>query len=185
VRLWAETAIGRRQLARTLRRLTADGYAIRDILVDGDSVQHSDRLIVGPSGVFLVGFRTLPGNIWRSDRAETPADVLAAHAGTTHRLADVVSATLREELDRLHVRVHPVLTVIGAEQQPGALIAGVPLLGPIGLADHVTAARPMLSAMQIASLVDRVDDWLALRSVTGLHARAGRRTGSRGRGGAL
>jgi hypothetical protein len=185
VRLWAEAALGRRQLARSVRRLVAEGYAIRDVLVDGDSVQHSDRLIVGPSGVYLVGFRTLPGNVWRGDRSETAADVLAAHAGSTHRLADVVSATLREPLDRLHVRVYPLLTVIGAEQAPGARIAGVPLLGPIGLADHVMKPRPVLSAMQTASLVDRIDDWLALRSVTGLHSRTGRRTSARGRGGSL
>lgn len=184
MRHWAEAAMGRRQLARALRRLNSDGWVVRDVLVDGDSAQHGDRLLIGPGGIFVVGFRALPGNVWRQDRAEPPADVLAAHAGATHRLADVVAASLREQLDKLHVRVQPLLTVIGPEQVADARIAGVPLFGPTGLADHLAGRSVALSTMQVASLVDRVDDWLALRSVSGLHARAARR-GASGRGRSL
>ena len=174
MRQWTEAAIGRRQLAKAMRRLVIDGFQIRDVLVDGDSAQHSDRLLVGPQGIFLVGFRTLPSNIWRPGRGEPSADTMAAYAQATHRLAEVVSASLLSELVRLHVRVHPLLALIGPEQPPGALIAGIPVLGPAALLDHLTSGPHVLTPMQVDALVDRIDDWLALRSVTTLHSRGGR-----------
>lgn len=180
MRHWAEAAIGRRQFARALRGLALDGFLIRDVLVDGDSAQHSDRLLVGPQGVYVVGVRTLPGNIWRSGRAESSDETMSTYAQATRRLAGVVSASLLPELTRLHVGVHPLLTVIGPEQAPGALVAGLPLLDPAGLLAHVTAGPQVLTPMQVDAFVDRVDDWLALRSVTGLHSRTARRGGAPG-----
>lgn len=185
MRAWAEAALGRRQLGRTLRRLSADGFEVRDVLVDGDSVQHSDRLLVGPQGVFVAAFRGVPGNLWRSERHPAESDTVAAFAYATQRLAEVVTASLQSELTRLGIGVHPVLTIIGSEQETGAMAAGLPLLGPAGLLEHCTTGPQVLSPMQVDALVDRIDDWLARRSVTGLHARAGRRGGSRGRHGSL
>lgn len=185
MRQWAEAAIGRRQLARVMRRIMLDGFEVRDVLVDGDAAQHGDRLLVGPQGVYLAGFRTLPGNVWRSGRAESSGETLAAYAQAINRLAEVVSASLVPELTRLHLYVHPLLTVVGPEQEPGAVIGGMPLLGPAGLLDHLTAAPHVITPMQVAALVDRIDDWLALRSVTSLHSRAGRLGGPRGRPGSL
>jgi hypothetical protein len=185
VRHWAEAAIGRRQLARALRRFALHGFEIRDLLVDSDSAQHSDRLLVGPQGVYVVGFRTLPGNVWRPGRVETASEALAPHARATQHLADVVSASLQPELTRLHIGVHRLFTVIGPEQAAGAAVEGLPLLGPTGLLNHVTSGRQVLSPMQVDALVDRVDDWLALRRVTGLQARAARQGATRRRHGSL
>lgn len=185
MRQWAEAAIGRRHVARALRTLAVEGFEIRDVLVDGDSAQHGDRLLVGPHGIFVVGFRTPPGNIWRHTRVESGADTMAAHAQATHRLAEVVSASLLPQLTRLHLHVRPILTVIGPEQEPGALAGGVPLVGPAGLVEMVTTGTASLTPLQISELADRIDDWLALRSVSRLHSRAGRSGGPRGRRGSL
>jgi hypothetical protein len=184
VRHWAEAALGRRQLARVLRRLAVDGFEIRDVLVDSDSAQHGDRLLVGPTGVYVVGFRAPAGNLWRA-RSQTGDSMMAAQARATYRLSEVVGASLLPNLNRLHIGVHPLLTVIGAEQEPGAMVAGLPLLGPLGLLEHLRQRPRVLSALQVSALIDRVDDWLALRSVSGLQTRSVRHGGGRGRHGSL
>lgn len=180
MRQWAEAAIGRRQLARGLRRLTLLGFEIRDVLGHGDSAQQSDRLLVGPHGVYLVGFHSPPGNAWRSERIDQ-VETIAARAQATHRLAEIVSAGLTSELSRLSVRIHPLITIVGPEQERGALIVGLPLLGPAGLCEHVTAGAVVLSAMQVGALMDRADDWLARRSVINLQQRIGHQGGGRRR----
>lgn len=181
MRQWAEAALGRRQVARAMRRLVLDGFAIRDVLVDGDSAQLSDRLIVGPQGLFVVGFRTVPGNVWRGGRPESSSESLAAHAQATHRLSEVVLASLQPELERVQIGVTPLLALIGPEQLPGAQVGGLPLLGPAGLLDYVSTGPHVLTPMQIDRLADRVDDWLALRSATNFRARGGPHNGPRGR----
>jgi hypothetical protein len=185
VRQWAEAAAGRRQLARALRQLSLDGFEIRDVLIDADSAQHSDRLFIGPTGVYVVGFRTPSGNVWRPRPPSGGAAMMAARARATFRLSEVVGASLMPNLNRLHIGVHALFTVIGPEQEPGAMIAGLPLLGPLGLVEHLRGRPRVLSALQVSALVDRVDDWLALRSVTGLQSKADRRRAGRSRHGAL
>lgn len=180
MRQWAEAALGRRQVARALRRLVLDGFEIRDVLVDGDSAQHNDRLLVGPQGMFVVGFRTLPGNVWRPGRTDPAGAALVLHARATRQLAALVQINLQPELTRHRIAVMPLLTVIGPEQPPGHLVGGLPLLGPAGLLDHLTAGPHVLTPMQIASLTDRVDDWLSLRSVNNLRTRGVRQNGRPG-----
>jgi len=158
--------------------LVLDGFEIRDVLVDGDSAQHNDRLLVGPQGLFVAGFRTLPGNVWQPGSTDPGGAALLLHAQTTRRLADLVQVSLQPELTRHHIAVMPVLTVIGPEQIPGHLVAGLPLLGPAGLLDHLSAGPHVLTPMQIAGLADRVDDWLALRSISNLRTRGSRQGGN-------
>ncbi len=184
MRHWVDAAIGRRNVARSLRLLGELGFEVRDILADSDSAQHSDRLLIGAQGVYVVGFRTPRGNTWRGAPPQTPAEALAGHAWATHRLAVVVAAALREDLAALHVRVIPLLTVIGPEPVPAAVLDGVPVVGPTSLVDRVLAPRPVLSDRQVADLTGRIDDWLARRSASGLAARtASSRHGGRGRPG--
>jgi hypothetical protein len=186
VRHWMDAAIGRRNVARSLRLLGELGFQVRDILADSESAQHSDRLIVGAQGVYVVGFRTPRGNSWRGATPQAAAEALAGHAQATHRLADVVAAALRNELGALHVRVVPLLTLIGPEPADATVLGGVPVVGPTSLVDRVITPRPVLSDRQVSDLVGRIDDWLARRNASGLAARtASSRHGGRGRSGSL
>jgi hypothetical protein len=181
-----DAAIGRRNVARSLRRLHELGFQIRDVLADSDSAQHTDRMLVGVHGVYLVAFRTPRGNSWRGGPLQTAAEELAAHAQSTQRLSHVVSAALHTELGALHVRVVALLTVIGPEPAPGTVLGGVPVVGPASLVDTVTEPRPVLNERQVADLADHVDDWLARRGAGALAARHGSvRQRGRGRSGSL
>lgn len=170
---WAEAAIGRRQLARSLQRLELEGFGVRDVPGDVECEQQCDRLLVGPSGVYVVGVCMPPGNLWRSV-PEPHGEALAGRARSTWRLTELLSALLRPDLARLGVGIDPLLTVIGPEQVIGARHGDLPLVGPLGLVDHVTDRPALLIPMQVDRLIDQVDDWLARRSVAGLHALARR-----------
>lgn len=170
---WAEAAFGRRQLARSLRQLELEGFGVRDVPGNGDSAQQGDRLLVGPAGVFAVGFCTPALNLWRPD-AQPDDRLLAGRAQATHRLAELASEKLLPELTRLGTTVNPLLTVIGPEQSWGDSLSGLPVVGPVGLLRYLTRSAAVLTPMQVDRLIDRVEDWLALRSLTGLHALARR-----------
>lgn len=181
MRQWAEAAIGRRQLAQTMRGLQACGFSALDVLVDADSAQQADRLLIGPTGVYAVAFRTVRGNAWRTGAPPHADDEIDVYARATHRLAALVESGLLTELRRARVGVRPLLTVIGPEPAPGTLLGAVPLVGPRSLGAHLLSAGQQLSMSQVDALTERAERWLFDLMPAGVRPRgsaAGRRGGS-------
>jgi Nuclease-related domain len=153
-RAWRDGARGERATARRLRRLEHDGYLVLHDLAIPGSLANIDHLVIGPSGVFVIGSRryrgrirqTQDGMLWHGRYPQ--AQVLATLWWEARLVGDALALGP-------HVPVTPLLVIHRAIVPWGGLmVAGMPVTGPDGLPE-LLLREPVLPGEEVRWLAER------------------------------